>query len=242
MRNLPDREAKGLPPGAEHYTAYVGPPAEYDIMGATQFSLLLTLGLRAHHRLLDFGCGSLRAGRLLIPYLDRGNYHGLDPNGWLIEDALAHQLGGDICAVKWPHFHGFDDFRAERCGRDFDFILAQSIFSHAGLDLAAEALAGFKAALAERGLIVLTFIHSDRTGGIEQHAPGWTYPACVSYAPETLQRLFAEAGLFGRAIPWFHPRQSWYVAARDPARMPSPADDRYLRGPMLNVPAWRDSL
>lgn len=51
------------------YRGYVGPEAQYDLMGATQFRLLCTLGLREHHTLLDFGCGSLRAGRLFIPYL-----------------------------------------------------------------------------------------------------------------------------------------------------------------------------
>jgi len=51
-----------LKPGDDHHMAYVGPPTQHDFMGATQFRLLCTLGLRAHHRLLDFGCGSLRAG------------------------------------------------------------------------------------------------------------------------------------------------------------------------------------
>jgi SAM-dependent methyltransferase len=57
-------------------------------MGATQFRLLTTLGLREHHSLLDFGCGSLRAGRLLIPYLLPGRYYGLEPNRCLIEDGI----------------------------------------------------------------------------------------------------------------------------------------------------------
>ena len=69
VRALSREAAKALPPGARHYAAYVGPPEQYDFMGATQFRLLTTLGLREHHSVLDFGCGSLRAGRLLIPYL-----------------------------------------------------------------------------------------------------------------------------------------------------------------------------
>jgi len=72
VRSLTRDAAKTLPPGAGHYTAYVGPPNQYDFMGATQFRLLTTLGLREHHAVLDFGCGSLRAGRLLIPYLLEG--------------------------------------------------------------------------------------------------------------------------------------------------------------------------
>jgi len=77
-----------LKAGDNHYMAYVGPPTQYDFMGATQFRLLCTLDLRANHYLLDFGCGSLRAGRLFISYLDEGRYFGIEPNKWLIEDAI----------------------------------------------------------------------------------------------------------------------------------------------------------
>jgi cyclopropane fatty-acyl-phospholipid synthase-like methyltransferase len=62
-------DASKLNPGDKHYKAYVGPPTQYDFMGATQFRLLCTLGLREQHKVLDFGCGSLRAGRLLLSYL-----------------------------------------------------------------------------------------------------------------------------------------------------------------------------
>ncbi|MEM7167233.1 MAG: hypothetical protein AAF581_17355 [Planctomycetota bacterium] len=73
-------DVSDLRAGDPHYRAYVGAPGQYDFMGATQFRLLCTLGLRGHHRLLDFGCGSLRAGRLLMTYLEEGRYHGVEPN------------------------------------------------------------------------------------------------------------------------------------------------------------------
>jgi hypothetical protein len=65
-------------------------------MGATQFSLLCSLGMREQNRVLGFGCGSPRAGRLLIPYLTAGNYYGFEPNSWLIEDGMQRQLGASI--------------------------------------------------------------------------------------------------------------------------------------------------
>ena len=61
----------GLRPGDPQYRAYVGPPEDYDLIAAMVFNLLTTLGLRQHHSVLDIGCGSLRIGRLLIPYLNR---------------------------------------------------------------------------------------------------------------------------------------------------------------------------
>jgi SAM-dependent methyltransferase len=79
VRQLPADAAAVLPPGADHYRAYVGPPDRFDFMSATQFSLLFALGLRDHDCVLDFGCGSLRLGRLLIPYLRRAGVTALIP-------------------------------------------------------------------------------------------------------------------------------------------------------------------
>lgn len=60
------------------YRSYVGPADQYDLIGAAQFALLYALGLREYHRLLDIGCGSLRAGRMLISYLNSGGYTGVE--------------------------------------------------------------------------------------------------------------------------------------------------------------------
>ncbi len=242
VRTLRDSDAKALPPGSEHYTAFVGPPDQYDLMGAAQFRLLTTLGLREFHRVLDFGCGSLRAGRLLIPYLANGNYFGLEPNEWLIDDAIERQIGRDLISLKSPHFFNFADFRADRCGTDFDFILAQSIFSHCGLDLLETALHGFAAALAPTGLALVTILHPGQDGVAEFHGSGWAYPGCVAHAPATFTRLTGKAGLATRALPWFHPRQTWYAIAQDAGKLPPAEFDHHLRGAILNEPAWRASL
>ena len=134
-RSLDRNAARLLASGDAHYMAYVGPPDQYDLMGATQFRLLTTLGLRAFHSVLDFGCGSLRLGKLLIPYLDPGRYFGLEPNNWLIEDAIQNEIGEDLIRLKQPRFFNHNDFDASKCGSSFDFIVAQSIFSHAGIDV-----------------------------------------------------------------------------------------------------------
>jgi hypothetical protein len=62
-------ERRPPPEAYQHHRAFVGQPQRYDVAAASQFALLFLLGLREHHRVLDFGCGSLRLGRLLIPYL-----------------------------------------------------------------------------------------------------------------------------------------------------------------------------
>lgn len=240
-RDLSAEAARTLSPGADHYTAYVGPPAQWDFMGATQFRLLTTLGLRQDHKVLDVGCGSLRAGRFLVMYLAAGHYFGIEPNRWLVEDAIARELGPSLVEMKKPNFLHVDDFGADRFGETFDFIVAQSIFSHAGPELVEKAFDQFARTLKDDGLALVTFIHPEQAPSVPVAAPGWTYPGCVTYPPQRIMDLVAGAGLFGRRLPWYHPRQSWYALARNGAALPPPEFDRFLAGAVLRDPEFAAS-
>jgi SAM-dependent methyltransferase len=240
-RDLPRDAAKALRPGSEHYTAYVGPPGQFDFMGATQFRLLCALGLREAHRVLDLGCGSLRAGRLLIPYLAVERYHGLEPNRWLVEDAIEREIGRDLVRIKRPVFRHHASFTCGEFGVRFDYVLAQSIFSHCGPDLATRVLAEVRDCLASDGLAAATFVHA-QPGEAESERSGWIYPASVAYTPDTIAGWVAAVGLVGRAIPWWHPRQTWWVLAKSTARLPDERHDALLRGAVLFDPELAGSL
>ena len=242
IRKLKREQAKDLYIGAGHYSSYVGPPKLWDVLGASQFRLLTALGLRENHRLLDVGCGALRAGRLLMPYLNKGCYFGIEPNMWLIEDAIAAEIGPEFIALKAPVFSASADFAADSFGVSFDFILANSIFSHGGPDMLEQALDRFSIALAPGGLIVATFLRADLRPNFPIETPGWTYPGCTTYRPETLTRLFGQAGLVGRMLPWFHPLQCWYGIARTPEDIPPEAEDIHLVGAVLRDPELAASL
>ena len=226
-----------LKPVDDHYMAYVGPPTQYDFMGATQFRLLCTLGLRAHHTLLDFGCGSLRAGRLFINYLDEGRYFGIDPNKWLIDDCVVNQLGNDLIRIKKPRFDYNDDFSVNFDVK-FDFIVAQSIFSHTGSDLVQLALPNLMGALKDDGIIVMTFVEGEKSSGEK----GWVYPDCVEFTPREISGFLRDTGAFARKIPWYHPRQSWYLLAKKKDRLPAESLNRYLTGAVLFDPGFADSV
>lgn len=241
-RHLSAREAKSLPPGAEHYAAYVGPPTQWDFMGATQFRLLTALGLREHHKVLDLGCGSLRAGRFLMVYLAQGNYYGIDPNLWLVEDAVERELGKELVAIKRPTFSDSNRFDAERFGVRFDFIVAQSIFSHAGPELISAALQQVRRTLQPDGLALVTFVHPDKMPEASLETPGWTYPGCTAYAPARAIELISASGLAGRRLPWYHPRQTWYALATEPGKLPPPELDGHLSGAVLRDPEFAVSL
>ena len=200
----------GLKPGDPHYRAYVGPPEDYDLIAAMTFSLLTTLGLRQHHSLLDVGCGSLRIGRVLIPYLNRGKYFGVEPNQWLVEEGINREIGKSLVEIKCPtfFFSNSPDTIAQ-ANVAFNFAVAQSIFSHCGLDLIQGWLSAISRSLTEDGVLVATFL----IGEEDSAQAGWIYPDCVNYRPATLERAAADANLRFEILDWKHPRQTWALFA-----------------------------
>lgn len=223
---------------AEHnYKAYVGPESLFDFMGASQFRLLCSLGLRAHHTLLDIGCGSLRAGKLFINYLDEGNYYGIEPNKWLIEEAIKNEVGNDLIKIKKPHFDYNNGFDTKVFSREFDFIVAQSIFSHASYELVRIALHNSKDSLKRDGILAANFA----LGKENSQGTRWVYPELVNYYQATIRHLAKEAGFFMVRIPWYHPRLTWYLLTKEKDRLPRRAMLHHLSGAVLYDNAFLES-
>jgi SAM-dependent methyltransferase len=213
----------GLAPGSAHYRAFVGYPFKYDLVAAMQFNLLTFLGLREHHRVLDVGCGSLRAGRLLIPYLLAGHYFGIEPEEWLLKEGIQHETGQELIQLKGAAFQCRSDFRLTSFGVDFDFILAQSIFSHSGVPDIRTCLTEAAGCLAPEGLIVASFV-LDKDDYAESD---WVYPACIGYTESTMKQLAGDAGLQCMLIDWPHPNtQTWALYWRGDMRQ-APSDPTY---------------
>tara|TARA_R100000306_G_C4377875_1_gene142800 strand:+ start:1642 stop:2334 length:693 start_codon:yes stop_codon:yes gene_type:complete len=204
-----------MKPGDPHYRAYVGDPANYDLIAATVFNLLTTLGLRDHHRVLDVGCGSLRNGRLLIPYLATSSYVGIEPNRWLVEEGITKEVGQDQVALKKARFSYRTD--CAELGQDdrFDFMLLQSIFSHCGEDLVRHWLRELAPHLADDGAIIATWVSGAENSG----EAGWLYPGLVRFTEDTFKGLVEEAGLTLRPLAWPHPIQKWAMLTRSQARL-----------------------
>jgi SAM-dependent methyltransferase len=202
---------RSLPIGAHHYRAYVGPPEKFDLVAAMQFNLMTYLGLREFHYLLDVGCGSLRAGRLFIPYLLPGRYYGIEPEAWLIEEGIRNELGRDILQIKQPVFSHDPNFNCLRFNQKFDFVLAQSVFSHASQLQIKECLAKVEKCLQPTGVIAATFVK----GAVNYQGENWVYPDCVNYTIRQMKRLVAAAGLTAEPIDWAHPNgQTWLLIKR----------------------------
>ena len=199
-----------LSSGDRHYRAWVGPPEDYDTVAAVQVSLLLAAGLRETHRLADVGCGSLRAGRMLVPYLRPGNYCGIEPERWLVEEGIERELGKAVLEVKRPRFRYVSDFSLDGFGTAFDFVVAQSVFSHTHVDLLRLALGNISGALAPSGKLFATWAEGRR----EKRGTGWIHKGARQYTWGELEGHLRDSGLAARRLDWPHPRQSWFVAAR----------------------------
>lgn len=198
--------------GERHYRAFVGPPEDYDVIGALQFTALFALGMREWHRVADVGCGSLRAGRLIIPYLRPQRYFGIEPEEWLVADGLEQELGADVARVKEPSFAYRDDFQIDCFGVDFDYILAQSVFSHTYGDMARKAVANLAGSLSPSGMLLVNY-KGDGRGPGPNDGSGWEYPRCVRYHWREFAGLLDAAGLDSVRLAWPHPRLTWVLAA-----------------------------
>lgn len=110
------------------YRVYVG--GLWDELGKLPFDFLVEHGLEPRHVVLDVACGALRVGRLLIPYLDRGHYLGIEKEPLLIQAGLEHEIAADLVAEKAPELIVSARFEFDRFSRRPDYALAQSLFSH----------------------------------------------------------------------------------------------------------------
>jgi hypothetical protein len=120
-----------------------------------------------------------------------------------------------LVRLKRPTFSTISDFGLSALGERFDFVMAQSIFSHTFRDLALQGLTGVRDCLADEGLLFATFNeHAEPTG---DEGSGWIYPGRARFTWDQFREIGAQAGLALRLLQWHHPRQRWVVAARDDA-------------------------
>lgn len=102
----------------------------WDKMALLQFDFMVAQGLKPNHIFLDIACGALRGGRLFIPYLNPGNYLGIDKHGELIEAGVSREIPVEVVAAKRPELLVSESFEFGRFSKKPDFCLAQSLFSH----------------------------------------------------------------------------------------------------------------
>jgi SAM-dependent methyltransferase len=113
----------------EHNLAPSNYFAQWNLYAEWGFRFLVGPGkMRPHHDVLDVGCGALRMGSLIIPYLDDDKYCGIDAHPVYVElgNEIMRRLG-NTTAYQLVYA---DDLNFLRFGRKFDIAFAQSVLTH----------------------------------------------------------------------------------------------------------------
>ncbi|MGP4026088.1 class I SAM-dependent methyltransferase [Actinomadura sp. 3N407] len=160
-------------------------------LGQMQFDYLREHGLKPGDRMLEIGCGNLRAGWRFIDYLDSGNYYGIDISPDILlaaQNTLVRQELRD----KLPHLTLVDDLKLRFLPSEhFSVVHAHSVFSHSPLEVIDECLANIGRVMVPGGFFDFTF---DRTEGTEHHVLREDF----YYRTETLTALAEKHGFTAR--------------------------------------------
>jgi len=160
-------------------------------IGRLQFDYLVSHGLKPGMRMLEIGCGNLRAGRLFIDYLDAGDYYGIDISPDILL-AAQRTLAESGLQDKLPHLSLVRDLKlAFLPAGHFDVVHAHSVFSHSPIQVIEECLAHVGRVMKPDGFFDFTF---DRTEGAEHQVLHEDF----YYRTETLVALAGRYGLAGQ--------------------------------------------
>jgi SAM-dependent methyltransferase len=189
-------------------------------MGKLQLKFLVAQGLEPSSRLLDVGCGPLRAGVRFVDYLEPGNYYGVDINESLLDVGYEVELPVEL-RPKLPrdHLRATDRFDCD-FGVKFDFAIAQSLFTHTPLNDIRLCLYRVAAQMTVGGRFFATFLEAEPgfpvdgvlDAGVEgKHAkygernPFWYWPSDLEWAASFSPWRFRYIG------DWNHPRDQKIV-------------------------------
>jgi len=183
---------------------------DFDLMGKDHFDYLQYHGLKTHHIFFDVGCGALRTGQYVIPYLESGNYFGLDRMPELIEYGLNDVLTPEIVFEKNPKFSVNNIFNCTFVDKPVDFAWCQSLMSHLSLIDIKHCLKNVKETLSPNGKIYFTYFQLEGFDEGEASKQTTHSKQDVFYSEQHMNKIVTSCGL----TPLFngpvgHPRGQW---------------------------------
>ncbi len=131
-------------------------------LGAMQFDYLVSHGLTTRDRMLEIGCGNLRAGWRFIRYLDTGHYYGIDISPDILFAAQDTVAEFDLCD-KRPTLTPVRDLTfAFLPDAHFTVVHAHSVFSHSPIEVIEECFAHVGRILHPNGWFDFTFGRTEK--------------------------------------------------------------------------------
>jgi len=135
----------------------------WDEIGKLQFDFLVKEGMKPENYLLDVGCGSLRGGIHAIRYLNEGHYFGIDKDEELLYAGNEIELKRYNLNKKNPILVPMADFDFIRLGQQFDYAMAQSVFTHLPKEDIIRCLFNIEKVLVKGGKFYATFFEKPAT-------------------------------------------------------------------------------
>ncbi len=176
---------------------FLGVPAEtFELAGRRQLIALLEEGLSPESKVLDIGCGCLRAAYWLIHFLAPGCYHGIEPAPRRVECGLRCLFTPEELRSKQPRFDFNPHFDSSVFGVRFEFFLAGSIWTHASKRQIATMLDSFLRDSTSSSVFLTSYLaaesarddhqgdqwvgtsHESETPGVIRHSLAWIMEQC----------------------------------------------------------------
>lgn len=173
-------------------STFHGVPAEkFASGGREQLGFLLDAGICPDSKLLDIGCGVLRAGYWIIHFLNEGCYYGIEPHEGRLKIGTEKILEPDILAHRKPRFDLNENFDTSVFGKKFDFFLAYSIWTHATKDQIRVMLDGFGRDTKEDAVFLTSYLPG-----------GWRWPDYKGSKWNGTSHKSDVAGCIGHRTSW----------------------------------------
>jgi hypothetical protein len=138
---------------------FLGIPVKgFEAGGREQLGYLQRAGLRSNAKLVDIGCGVLRAGYWIISFLEPHAYCGIEPHRERLEIGIHGILDPQILERKQPRFDSNSTFDTSVFADQFDFFLAYSIWTHASKPQIQIMLDGFLRDSTGKGKFLTTYL------------------------------------------------------------------------------------
>ncbi|MGH9170154.1 MAG: methyltransferase [Acidimicrobiales bacterium] len=184
--------------------------------GQLQFDYLLEHGLAPDMRVLEIGCGNLRAGRLLVDYLDAGNYYGIDISPDILLAALDTVTTFGL-QPRLPRLTLVQDLKLDFLPDEaFEVVHAHSVFSHSPIEVVDECLCHVGRVMTSGGFFDFTFKPTDGDEHQVLHEDFY-------YRAPTLIALAARYGLRAQVMDDWRLRQDSQCKLRVTRSAPSGA-------------------
>jgi hypothetical protein len=194
----------------------------WEELGDLQLHFLKSRGLMPHHRLIDIGAGSFRAGVKLIPYLDAGNYYAIDAQHTLLEAGYAREIENLGLAARFSraNFAANASFDVLEFGQVFDCGIAQSVFTHMPIARLGDCLVALAPYFRDKGSLFATvfLVDENQAHGSVRHAPGGVVTAPNHDPFHTTEVALRDVALrspdwhmeiIGN---WYHPRDQQMIS------------------------------